>query len=211
MPLTTRNTAQRTNGIPESVRDRPSANYEHLFLLTRSPRYYFDLDPIRIPLAHPGKVGTPIGAADKPGHTAVGASARRRGSARRASPKYASDPAAYRGRGSRGNLLATGAAHTAAHPKGRNPGSVWSIPTRPSRLPHFATFPIDLPLRCIAAGSPPGGVVLDPFSGIATTGLAALQLGQSYVGIDTSPTYQEVARSRLTAALPTDETNHAQR
>jgi site-specific DNA-methyltransferase (cytosine-N4-specific) len=199
----------KPNAMPESVRDRPTANYEHLFLLTRSPRYYFDLDPIRIPLAHPGKIGTPIGAVD-PDHSAVGASARRRRSTRRPSPKYTTDPAAHHGRGSRGNLLATGAAHTSAHPKGRNPGSVWSIPTRPSRLPHFATFPIDLPLRCIAAGSPPGGVVLDPFSGIATTGLAALQLGRSYVGIDISPTYQGVAKRRLTTAQHADETNHAQ-
>jgi site-specific DNA-methyltransferase (cytosine-N4-specific) len=70
---------------------------------------------------------------------------------------------------------------------------VWSIPTRPSRLPHFAAFPIDLPLRCIAAGSPPGGVVLDPFAGVSTTGLAALQLGRSYIGIDVSPEFHDLA------------------
>jgi site-specific DNA-methyltransferase (cytosine-N4-specific) len=188
----------KPNALPESVRDRPASNYQYLFLLTRSPRYFFDLDPIRVPLAHPQKAGTPIGPADAPGHSAVGASARRR-STRLRSPKYASDPAAHHGRGSRGNLLATGVAHTTAHPKGRNPGSVWTIPTRPGRLPHFATFPIDLPLRCIAGGCPPGGVVLDPFAGTSTTGIAALRLGRSYVGVDLNPAYLDLGIGRLSA------------
>jgi DNA modification methylase len=74
---------------------------------------------------------------------------------------------------------------------------VWSIPTRPSRQPHFATFPIDLPLRCVAAGCPPEGVVLDPFAGISTTGLAALQLGRSYVGVDLNSTYLDLGIRRL--------------
>jgi site-specific DNA-methyltransferase (cytosine-N4-specific) len=43
----------KTNPMPESVRDRLSATYEMLFLLTPSPRYFFDLDPIRVPLKHP--------------------------------------------------------------------------------------------------------------------------------------------------------------
>jgi site-specific DNA-methyltransferase (cytosine-N4-specific) len=199
----------KPNAMPESVRDRPSSNYEHLFLLTRSPRYHFDLDPIRIPLAHPDKAGTPIGAVDAT-HPAVGASARRR-HPRRSSPKYTSDPAAHHGRGSRGNLLATGTAHTTAHPNGRNPGSVWSIPTRPSRLPHYAGYPLDLPLRCIAAGSPPGGVVLDPFSGTATTGAAALQLGRSYTGIDLNAAYHDLALERLAAARTATEPGGASR
>jgi DNA methylase/Recombinase len=57
-----------------------------------------------------------------------------------------------------------------------NPGAVWRIPTRPFRAAHFAVFPIDIPLHCVRAGCRAGGTVLDPFSGTATTGLAALQL-----------------------------------
>ena len=107
------------------------------------------------------------------------------------------DPAAHHGRRARGNLIATGAAHSTAHPRGRNPGSVWSIATRPSRLPHFAAFPIDLPLRAIAAGCRPGGLVCDPFAGTSTTGAAALRLGRAYVGIDIKPTYHDLAADRL--------------
>jgi DNA modification methylase len=201
----------KPNAMPESVTDRPFANYEHLFLLTTSPRYFFDLDPIRIPLTHPDAAdGTRVfGGANKAGHGATGASARRRGSTYR-TPKYVADPADQAGRGSHGNLVANGAAHTATHPRGRNPGSVWSMPTRPNRLAHFAAFPVDLPLAAIAAGCPPGAVVCDPFSGIATTGLAALQSGRRYLGIDINPTYHDLALQRLQPLLHTFPSNGEQ-
>jgi DNA modification methylase len=83
------------------------------------------------------------------------------------------------------------------HAKGRNPGDVWSLATRPNPQAHFATFPIDLPLRCIKAGCKPGGTVLDPFSGSGTTGAAARQLGRKYIGIDLNPAYHELAKGRF--------------
>ncbi len=76
--------------------------------------------------------------------------------------------------------------------------------TRPYRGSHVAPFPLDLPLRAIAAGCPPGGVVLDPFSGAATTGLAALQLGRSYIGVDVSSAFHDEALTRLRPHLPDD-------
>jgi site-specific DNA-methyltransferase (cytosine-N4-specific) len=78
---------------------------------------------------------------------------------------------------------------------------VWSIPTRPYNGPHFAAYPIDLPLRCIAAGCKPAGVVLDPFAGSGTTGLAAIQLGRKFTGIDLSPDFAHLAADRLAQAL----------
>jgi site-specific DNA-methyltransferase (cytosine-N4-specific) len=80
---------------------------------------------------------------------------------------------------------------------GSNPGDAWSIATRPYPAAHFATFPIDLPLRCIAAGCKPDGVVLDPFSGSGTTGEAARRLGRRYVGVDLNPAYHDLARDRF--------------
>jgi len=90
-----------------------------------------------------------------------------------------------------------GRQHAAAHSRGKNPGDVWSIPTRPLRAAHLAAFPIDIPLRCVAASCPPDGVVLDPFSGAATTGLAARQLGRRYIGIDLNPEFHNIALHRL--------------
>jgi site-specific DNA-methyltransferase (cytosine-N4-specific) len=194
----------KTNPMPESVGDRLSTTYELLFLLTRSHRYHFDLDPIRVPLARPdARDGTRIvGGSNKAATGGVGATARRRGAVY--GGKYnAVDAAAEPGAG-RGNLRPVGHAHTAAHPKGRNPGDVWRLATRPYRGSHVAPFPIDLPLRAIAAGCPPGGVVLDPFSGAGTTGLAALQLGRSYIGVDVAASFHDEALTRMGPYLPAD-------
>ncbi|MFY1673918.1 DNA-methyltransferase [Plantactinospora sp. WMMB334] len=189
----------KSNPMPESVRDRLSTSYELLFLLTKSHSYHFDLDPIRIPLVRPEAAdGTRIIGGSRKGHTGgVGATARRCGATAYGAGKHGAEGASVEPRAGRGNLAPLGHAHTAAHPKGRNPGDVWRIATRPYRGSHVAPFPIDLPLRAIAAGCPPGGVVLDPFSGAGTTGLAALQLGRRYVGIDISAAFHDEAHQRI--------------
>lgn len=75
-------------------------------------------------------------------------------------------------------------------------GDVWFMPTEKGDG-HPAVFPVELPLRCIEHGCAEGGTVLDPFSGSGTTGVAALRLGRRYIGVDISPEYNDVARSRL--------------
>ena len=70
-----------------------------------------------------------------------------------------------------------------------------------ARGAHVAPFPIDLPLRAIAAGCPPGGTVCDPFSGVTSTGLAALQLGRRYRGIDVNGDYLDQSLARLAPLL----------
>lgn len=82
---------------------------------------------------------------------------------------------------------------------GKNLGDLWSVPTRPLPKWHTAPFPLNLPLRCIAAGSRPSGMVLDPFSGAGTTGLAARQLGRRFTGIDLRRDFHDLALRRLAA------------
>lgn len=163
----------KPNAMPESVTDRLSTRHEHLFLLSKSPRYWFDLDAIREPLSRPDALaeGIVFGGSKGPGGK-VGGSARRSG----------------------GNVSVYGASGST---KGRNPGDVWAITTKPYSAAHFAVFPIDLPLRCIKASCRPGGTVLDPFSGSGTTGAAARQLGRKYVGIDLNPAYHDLAKDRF--------------
>lgn len=93
--------------------------------------------------------------------------------------------------------------------RGRNPGDVWSIAPRPFPGAHFATFPVDLPLRCIKAGCRPGGTVLDPFSGSGTTGTAARQLDRKYIGIDLNPAYHDLAKERFAQGAFFFETGEA--
>jgi DNA modification methylase len=184
----------KPNAMPESVRDRLSTRYEMLFLLTTNARYFFDLDPIREPLAQAAAVaGENIAIGDTTGrHARAEATDGGRG----VRGKYAATTP-FAGKQPGAAVRPTGAQHTAAHPRGKNPGDVWTLPTRPLRAAHFAAFPVDIPLRAIAAGCPPGGVVLDPFSGAATTGLAARQLGRRYIGIDLKPEFHDIGLARL--------------
>jgi len=82
------------------------------------------------------------------------------------------------------------------HPKGKNPGDVWSIKLQPLREAHFATFPEELVKRCIEAGCPEGGVVLDPFAGSGTTGKVAYDLGRSAILIELVPEYINIIKKR---------------
>ena len=74
---------------------------------------------------------------------------------------------------------------------------VWEIKTEQSTEKHYSSFPLTLAKRCIEAGCPPGGTVLDCFMGTGTTGVAALRSDRRFIGIDISPTYTEIARERL--------------
>lgn len=64
---------------------------------------------------------------------------------------------------------------------------------------HHATFPIELPLYFIKYFTKPDDIVLDCFSGIGTTCVAAKMLGRKYIGIDISEKYCDIARMRLKA------------
>jgi DNA modification methylase len=81
--------------------------------------------------------------------------------------------------------------------------SVWEFGTeRIGGTAHYSRFPTALPRRCVAALGRvgPGVVVLDPFSGSGTTGLAALALGCSYLGFEIDPEQVAAANTRLAAA-----------
>lgn len=70
------------------------------------------------------------------------------------------------------------------NPLGKNPGMVWSIPTKASQWRHLAPMPLKLARRLVRLGCPPGGLVCDCFGGAGTTGLAALVWDCYYLGID---------------------------
>jgi len=87
---------------------------------------------------------------------------------------------------------------------GKNPGDVsdfWAISTKSNKNKHYATFNEKLIEKPIVAGSPKGGVVLDPFCGTGTTLVRALQLGRKVVGFDGSQEYCEIAEKNIDREL----------
>ncbi len=77
------------------------------------------------------------------------------------------------------------------------PLSVWPIATKPFSEAHFATFPPELAERCILAGCPKDGLVLDPFGGAGTTGLVAARHSRRAMLIELNPEYAEIAKRRI--------------
>jgi len=78
--------------------------------------------------------------------------------------------------------------------------SVWEFGNEKIDGPaHYSRFPLELPRRCIEALGRNGEdvIVLDPFSGSGTTGLAALALGCSYVGFEIDPIQVDASNGRL--------------
>ena len=88
----------------------------------------------------------------------------------------------------------------------RNKRSVWSVPTRPYKGAHFATFPPALIEPCILAGSRHGDIVLDPFMGSGTTAAVAIQHGRQYIGCELNPEYRSLQQQRIAAVIAQNST-----
>ena len=166
----------KTNCLPESVKDRPSKSYEHIFLFAKSPKYYFDYKAIQEPIKE------------------VTAARYKRGRSGKA--KYSGAQA------SQGIDRKTDAV-TEETRQYRRKRDVWEVSTNTYRMDeHFAMFPEKLVEPCILAGSREGDTVLDPFFGSGTTGAVAKRLGRSYIGIDINPCYLAKAELRIAEVKP---------
>ena len=78
-------------------------------------------------------------------------------------------------------------------------GDVWRIPPE-MNTPHPAPFPLALADRIIKGCVPQGGIVLDPFTGSGTTGVACVKTGRSFIGIELDPDYFDIACRRIQEA-----------
>jgi DNA modification methylase len=157
----------KPNPMPESVRDRCTKAHEYLFLLTKSPRYYYDADAIAEAATYAGEQ---LGIV--------------RGTKRRAESMGVA-PTGNERPGADADISAT-----------RNRRSVWSITTEPFAEAHFAVMPTALVAPCIAAGSRPGDIVLDPFMGSGTVAQVAQDLGRRWIGCELNPEYARMIARR---------------
>jgi site-specific DNA-methyltransferase (cytosine-N4-specific) len=214
----------KSDPMPESATDRPTRAHEQVFLLTRRRRYFYDADAVREPYtSRPQQRLTPTSR--QPGAAARAAEGGQNPSCQGGQQGYpppqletldGSTGEAPRGMDGRRKTTVRKANGSLQHrdgerwpnPAGRNLRSVWDISTQPYLGAHFATFPEALARRCILAGCPEGGLVLDPFLGSGTTALVARKLGRRCVGIELSADYAVLAAHRLQqlsllAELPT--------
>ena len=154
----------KTNPMPESVEDRCTKSHEYIFLLSKSPNYYFDYKAIEEEAISETTSNPKFGG-----------------------NKYGDSTDSHFNTYS-GNEY---------HPNGRKrKRDVWNIAVSSYKEAHFATYPIKLVEPCILAGSKPGDIVLDPFSGSGTTGIAALMNSRKYIGCELNPKYIELSEKR---------------
>jgi len=165
----------KPNCMPESCKDRPTKSHEYMFLLSKGKKYYYDAEAISedaINTKMPGK------------------------NMRDTRETYGPQNGGNSGLRDLKQRYKSG-----DWPTKRNKRTVWTIPTRPYKGAHFATFPEALVEPCILAGCPEGGICLDPFFGAGTTGLVAKKLGRRFIGIELNEAYIGMAQKRI-AAVP---------
>jgi len=158
----------KPNPMPESVTDRCTKAHEYIFLLSKSPKYFFDNVAIKEPVQ----------------------------SDRAASRKEPTRGEGYGAAKSVSGLSPDRDGGFSTSDGKRNKRSVWTVTTKPFKGAHFATFPPDLIEPCILAGSAPGDVVLDPFGGAGTVNMVCAKHGRTGVYIDLNPEYATLARNR---------------
>jgi len=252
----------KANPMPESARDRCTKSHEHVFLLTKSERYFWNFDAVQEPVnggAHArrpmeysgakrpgfghgydavpkGRYKTPDGwdtRRGQGGHGSFHSEGREKGKVapvgRREGPpgnppesrqsKYGEltghdtdgmhrtkaglnrkNKTTAAGSGIRNNESFEEA--VAGLRDKRNPRSVWRFPTEPFKGAHFATFPQELPRRCITAGTREGDTVLDPFGGSGTVGMVADAMQRHAVLIDLDARNVPMARDRIEGDAP---------
>lgn len=174
----------KPNPMPESVTDRCTKAHEYVFLLSKSPKYFYDAEAVREPFAGDYSADA-IAKAGKAG------GARPKGNNFDKQARHEGRESTPRTRAERAALL---------NPGGRNRRSVWSIATRPYKGAHFATFPPALIEPCILAGSRHGDIVLDPFMGSGTTAAVAIQHGRQFIGCELNPDYKPLQDERIASA-----------
>lgn len=187
--------------MPEAVKDRPTTAHEYIFLLTKSPKYYYDAEAIKEPVtgnAHARGTGVNPKAAlnrvPSGWDTGDGDHRQKRGRYSGTGVGFGhgyEDKPRYRARQNESFSAAV-----SGLVESRNKRSVWTVPPQPFAEAHFATFPEALIEPCVLAGSRPGDVVFDPFAGAGTTLRVASSLGRRFLGIEINPAYVEMQKPR---------------
>ena len=207
---------QKANCLPSSATDRPTTNFEYVFLLSKSPRYYYDADAIKEPQKE-----ISLRRAFSVNHLEI-------------RKDYGQNTYALSSQAQAETLAKLRHAIENGGDTRRHKRCVWTLPTHAFKEAHFATFPIDLVKPMILAGTSHAvcakcgapwkrikgnsqvksesadwqptcncnadtvkAIVLDPFMGAGTVAIVATELGRDFAGIELGEKYIEMAKRRL--------------
>lgn len=191
----------KPNGMPGSQKDRCSSSYETVFYFSKTARYWSDFDAIKTPPRESTLIRTAQDIQAQAG------SHRAHGGAKTNSPMKAVGGLTERRDKQRGHSRQHAGFNDRwdAMEKSQQQASpammrdVWFISPSSYAEAHFAVMPDELARRCILAGCPLGGVVLDPFGGAGTTGLVADRLQRNAILIELNSNYAKDTQERIIA------------
>lgn len=167
----------KPNPMPESVKDRCTKAHEYLFLLSKSPKYYFNQEAIKEPIAVTTAPRLRGGRSDD--HAYINGAPGQRPHSMfkpfKADPERDVDPL-------------------------RNKRSVWTVTTKAYKEAHFAVFPEELIVPCVLT-TRKDAIIYDPFGGSGTTAVAALRGGRRFILSEINAEYCEIASKRISPYL----------
>lgn len=153
---------------------RFSGRYETLLWLTKTDKYQFNLDAIRIPQIYPGKRHSASKGSQKAGLPSGN--------------PLGKNPSDFWEFSAQRDFV-------------ENP--IWDLPNvkanHPEKTAHTCQFPIELAERCVLAFTSEGDSILDPFLGVGSSAIAAVKHRRRAFGIDRERAYLDIAESRLNA------------
>jgi DNA modification methylase len=181
--------------MPESVKDRPTRAHEFIYLLTKSERYFYNWQEARDPLKHSSvaRLGQDVAAQ-------AGSLRGNGGGKTNGAMKPVCFGGAVKAETNDQTRLASGRAWEQDVDKGANWRDVWSLSHEGFDGAHFAVMPSEIARRAIVAGCPPGGLVLDPFTGAGTTGIVAAREGMRFIGTELYEKNADISRQRIADA-----------
>jgi DNA modification methylase len=212
----------KRNGMPDSSgKYRPSTAHEKVFLLTKTANSFYDADAVSMPCSSSTHARISQDVANQVGSTRANGGAKTNGNMKAVirkswkGSKFDGERDRERHPDIGRNRAVPGSgsmdAALAIMPETRYlrnyepaPLTVWPLATNAFSEAHFATFPPELVERCLKAGCPPGGRVLDPFGGSGTTAMVAASLGRTATLIELNPKYCRLARARIEAEFMGD-------
>lgn len=199
---------EKENASPESAKDRPTTSHDHIFLFSKSRRYYYDWEAIAEPVSENthDRLSRKNLALEDGGPKAQGGAiipGRRQDKDRNPADINRALLTKYQTKTREMGTKDHGdwqAAHS-GRVLMRNKRSVWTVNSEASPILHYATFPEKLVEPCILAGAPVGGTAMDIFAGTSTTLLVAKKHGRKAIGIELSPEYCAMSADRLRMQL----------
>lgn len=169
----------KPNAMPESCQDRFSKKFENIFMFSKQPKYYFNLDAVREKWDESSIARTYRGASGKDKYS----DSQHGQSAHSMNMKRSNKTSVFK------ELSEEEKERT------KNPGDIWRIATQPSPYSHYAMWPEKLVERMIKCSTRPGDKILDPFVGSGTTLFMAESLNRQGIGIDLG--YKDIQDDRL--------------